>query len=155
MPRKMALKPEVADGIREVGLGAHKAVGDDVTKAQINRNRRIRNRSYGGVGGRGPRGPLLPDPGRGTVSAGAGKGTLALPAERPPARGGGRPPRGAPAPGEARNGPPSEAAERDPRPSGGAYLNVQEECPRPPVTAKNGNGKWSCGNPGAGFLVYA
>src|SRR4030066_637720 len=63
MPRKRALKPEVADGIREVRLGAHKAVGDDVTKAQINRNRRIRTRSYGGVGGRGPRGPLLPDPG--------------------------------------------------------------------------------------------
>jgi len=62
MPRKRALKPEVADGIREVRLGAHRAAGDDVTKARNNRNRRIRNRSYGGVGGRGPRGPLLPDP---------------------------------------------------------------------------------------------
>src|SRR4030067_899312 len=61
MPRKRALKPEVADGIREVRLGAHRAAGDDVTKARNNRNRRIRNRSYGGVGGRGPRGPLLPD----------------------------------------------------------------------------------------------
>jgi len=61
MPRKRALKPEVADGIREVRLGAHRVAGDDVTKARNNRNRRIRNRSYGGVGGRGPRGPLLPD----------------------------------------------------------------------------------------------
>jgi len=30
MPRKRALKPEVADGIREVGLGAYKTPGIEI-----------------------------------------------------------------------------------------------------------------------------
>ncbi len=54
MSRKRALKLEVADGIREVELGVpYKQTGIEVHKAEHDRNRRIRNRTYGGVRGRG------------------------------------------------------------------------------------------------------
>ena len=51
MPRKRALKSEVADGIREVGMAA-KAPGTEINGADDSRNRRIRNLTYGGVRGR-------------------------------------------------------------------------------------------------------
>jgi hypothetical protein len=53
MPRKRALKLEVADGIRKVKLGVpFKQTGTEVQLAESDRNRRIRNRTYGGVRGR-------------------------------------------------------------------------------------------------------
>ena len=61
MSRKRALKREVSDGIRKVTLGAYRASRIDVDKAEDDRNRRIRNRMYGGEGGRRARALLLPD----------------------------------------------------------------------------------------------
>jgi len=61
MSRKRALKREVSDGIREVTLGAYRASRIEVNKVEDGRNRRIRNRMYGGEGGRRARALLLPD----------------------------------------------------------------------------------------------
>ena len=43
---------EVADGISEVNLGDIEMKRQKVIKADYSRNRRIRNRTYGGVRGR-------------------------------------------------------------------------------------------------------
>jgi hypothetical protein len=39
MPRKRALKPEVADGIREIRLGAYRETGNKVEAEWLDRNR--------------------------------------------------------------------------------------------------------------------
>jgi len=52
---------EVVAGSHEVKLGAFRMEGIAGIRKILVRNRRIRNRMYGGVGGRGPRGPLPPD----------------------------------------------------------------------------------------------
>lgn len=53
---------EVTDGICRTRLGAHRTAGIDVNNgADWQAHRRIRNRTYGGVGGRGRWLPLPPD----------------------------------------------------------------------------------------------
>jgi hypothetical protein len=58
---KENLKREVSDRIREIPLGAYKVSDIEVNRAVSGRNRRIRNRMYGGEGGRRARALLLPD----------------------------------------------------------------------------------------------
>src|SRR5262250_3220338 len=43
-------------------VGTHDTAESTAKASIFNVNRRMRNRTSGGVGGRGPRGPLLPDP---------------------------------------------------------------------------------------------
>ena len=52
MPRKRALKLEVADGIREVRLGAYRKTGDRQKQSGLAGTALVRNRMPGGVGGR-------------------------------------------------------------------------------------------------------
>jgi hypothetical protein len=43
---------EVADGIREAGLGAYRTSGMEVNNGNADRNRRVRDHTHCGVGGR-------------------------------------------------------------------------------------------------------
>ena len=52
---------EVAGGTCKVRLGANKAAGIEDYGAERDMNRRVRNRTHGGVGGGTPKGSLLPD----------------------------------------------------------------------------------------------
>ena len=61
MPRKGTLKLEVADGIREVKLGAYRTAGTEVTTRALTGTAVVRNRTPGGVGGRREQSRLLPD----------------------------------------------------------------------------------------------
>ena len=55
------LRPEVADGSREITPGAYRVTGIEDRKAETNRNRRVGNPTHGGVGGRREQSRLLPD----------------------------------------------------------------------------------------------
>jgi len=52
---------EVADGIREVKLGAFRTTGTEVTTRALTGTAVVRNRMPGGVGGRREQSRLLPD----------------------------------------------------------------------------------------------
>ena len=55
MPLKEGLKPEVATGSREVRLGAYRTAGIEVVERYgLSGTAVVRNRTPGGVGGRGP-----------------------------------------------------------------------------------------------------
>ena len=54
-------KLEVRDGIPELQLGVQQTAGKEVINKSEDRNRRIRNRMCGGVGGRREQSRLLPD----------------------------------------------------------------------------------------------
>jgi len=55
------LQFEVADGIREVKLGAYRATGTEVITRALTGTAVVRNRTPGGVGGRREQSRLLPN----------------------------------------------------------------------------------------------